>query len=88
MEGKTKLTPNEVCERLGVSLRTLYQWEQDGILIPYRKPSPKGKGRKFYDEEIINEFWNNIEKDRLNRIEKIKKNNEPIKKENSEDSAE
>lgn len=64
------LTPNQVSEKLGVSLRTLYQWEKDGILVPYKRPGIKG--RKFYSEKQIQEFWSNIEQERLDRIARAK----------------
>lgn len=71
MENEVMLTPNQVSERLGVSLRTLYTWEKEGILIPYRRPGVKG--RKFYSESQIEEFWKNIEQQRIDRIERAKK---------------
>lgn len=64
------LTTNQVSEKLGVSLRTLYQWEKDGILVPYKRPGIKG--RKFYSEKQIQEFWSNIEQERLDRIARAK----------------
>lgn len=70
INNQVMLTPNEVSEKLGVSLRTLYQWEKDGILIPYRRPGVKG--RKFYSEEQIKEFWSNIEQQRLDKIARFK----------------
>lgn len=70
LNNEVMLTPNEVSERLGVSLRTLYQWEKDGILVPYKRPGIKG--RKFYSEEQIQEFWSNIEQERLDRIARAK----------------
>ena len=70
LNDEVMLTPNQVSEKLGVSLRTLYQWEKDGILVPYRRPGVKG--RKFYSQEQIEEFWNNIEQQRLDRIARAK----------------
>ena len=70
LNDEVMLTPNQVSEKLGVSLRTLYQWEKDGILVPYRRPGVKG--RKFYSQEQIEEFWNNIEQHRLDRIARAK----------------
>ena len=70
LNNEVMLTPNEVSERLGVSLRTLYQWEKDGILVPYKRPGIKG--RKFYSEEQIQEFRSNIEQERLDRIARAK----------------
>lgn len=71
MENEIMLTPNQVSERLGVSLRTLYTWEQKGVLVPYKMPGKKG--RKFYSESQIEEFWSNIEQQRLDRIARAKK---------------
>ena len=71
MENEVMLTPNQVSERLGVSLRTLYTWEKEGVLVPYKRPGVKG--RKFYSESQIEEFWKNIEQERLNRIARGKK---------------
>ena len=71
VENENMLTPKEVSERLGVSLRTLYTWEKEGSLVPYK--SPGIEGRKFYSEEQIEEFWKNIEKERLERIARAKK---------------
>lgn len=70
INSEVMLTPNEVSEKLGVSLRTLYQWEKDGILVPYRRPGVKG--RKFYSQEQIEEFWSNIEQQRLDKIARAK----------------
>ena len=70
LNDEVMLTPNQVSEKLGVSLRTLYQWEKDGILVPYRRPGVKG--RKVYSQEQIEEFWNNIEQQRLDRIARAK----------------
>lgn len=70
LNNEVMLTPNQVSEKLGVSLRTLYQWEKDGILVPYRRPGVKG--RKFYSEEQIEEFWSNIEQQRLDKIARAK----------------
>ena len=71
MENEVMLTPNQVSERLGVSLRTLYTWEKEGVLVPYKRPGVKG--RKFYSESQIEEFWKNIEQERLNRIARGKR---------------
>lgn len=71
MENEVMLTPTQVSERLGVSLRTLYTWEQEGTLVPYKRPGIKG--RKFYSEAQIQEFWKNIEQQRLDRIARAKK---------------
>lgn len=70
LNDEVMLTPNQVSEKLGVSLRTLYTWEKEGILVPFRRPGVKG--RKFYSEEQIEEFWNNIEQQRLDRIARAK----------------
>ena len=48
----------------------MYQWEKDGILVPYRRPGVKG--RKFYSQEQIEEIWNKIEQQRLDRIARAK----------------
>ena len=71
MENEIMITPNQVSERLGVSLRTLYTWDQEGVLVPYKRPGEKG--RKFYSESQIEEFWKNIEQERLERIARGKK---------------
>ena len=71
MENEVMLTPAQVSERLGVSLRTLYTWEHEGVLVPYKRPG--AKGRKFYSESQIEEFWKNIEQERLDRIARARK---------------
>lgn len=71
MENEIMLTPNQVSERLGVSLRTLYTWEKECVLVPYKRPGKRG--RKFYSESQIEEFWKNIEQERLDRIARAKK---------------
>ena len=71
MENEVMLTPAQVSERLGVSLRTLYTWEHEGVLVPYKRPGVKG--RKFYSESQIEEFWANIEKERIDRIARARK---------------
>ena len=71
MENEKMLTPAEVSIRLEVSLRTLYTWEQEGTLVPYKRPGIKG--RKFYSESQIEEFWKNIEQERIDRINRAKR---------------
>jgi excisionase family DNA binding protein len=37
-DAPVNLTPREAAKALGVSIRTLYRWEDDGLISPRRTP--------------------------------------------------
>lgn len=41
---KNILKPKEMSELLGISIKTLQRWDQEGKLAAYRNPS----GRRYY----------------------------------------
>lgn len=43
----TALKPSEMAERLGITTRTLQNWDKQGLLKAHRTPT----GRKYYTEE-------------------------------------
>lgn len=43
----TALKPSEMAERLGITTRTLQNWDKQGLLKAHRTPT----GRKYYIEE-------------------------------------
>ena len=43
----TTLKPSEMAERLGITTRTLQNWDKQGLLKAHRTPT----GRKYYTEE-------------------------------------
>ena len=46
------LKPKEVSERLGVSVKTLQRWDNEGVFKAYRTPT----NRRYYTEEQIREY--------------------------------
>ena len=49
---KNILKPKEMSELLGVSVKTLQRWDQEGKLTAYRNPS----GRRYYTKEQYEEY--------------------------------
>ena len=49
----TKLTPDEVAARFGVTTKTLAMWRWKGVGPEYQKPSP---ARVFYTVEAIERY--------------------------------
>ena len=49
---KNILKPKEMSELLGISVKTLQRWDQEGKLAAYRNPS----GRRYYTKEPYEEY--------------------------------
>lgn len=50
-------TVGQFAKKLKKSVRTLQQWDRDGIFKAHRTPT----GRRFYTEQDYNNFLGNIE---------------------------
>ena len=44
--------PGEFAELIGVHIKTLQRWDNDGILVAHRTPS----NRRFYTESQLKEY--------------------------------
>ena len=46
--------PKDFAELIGVSVKTLQRWDNDGILVAKRNP----KNRRYYTQEQLMEYLN------------------------------
>lgn len=46
------IKPGEMAKRLGISIKTLYRWEEQGLLVANRTP----KNRRYYTEAQYNQY--------------------------------
>lgn len=54
----------EMAKKLGVSLRTLQRWDNEGLLNAYRTPT----NRRYYTEEQLNKYFGNEVSDDKRKI--------------------
>ena len=52
---KMEMTSQEFANKIGVSLSTIYSWENKGLIKPARKTL---SGRRFYSEEQVQAYLN------------------------------
>ncbi len=50
-----EMTSQEFANKIGVSLSTIYSWENKGLIKPTRKTL---SGRRFYSEEQVQAYLN------------------------------
>ncbi len=55
MDIMTMIKPKEMAERLGITVRTLQEWDRKGILISHRTPT----NRRYYTEDQYQDYLGN-----------------------------
>lgn len=52
MEAMSTYSTGRAAKMLGISVRTLQQWDRDGKLVAFRSPT----GRRYYTDEQIRQY--------------------------------